>query len=57
MSILKTLNRMSAALKYVNDTRRTGALNGLPRNTQIDIAWPMMPTLKHLSSNSWDGLK
>lgn len=50
MSIMKTLNRMGAALKYVQDARKT-TLNGLPHEIQMDIGWQVMPTTRHLSSN------
>ncbi len=57
MSILRTLSRMGAALKYVQDPRRTSRLlNGLPHQARMDIDWPVMPSLRRPPSNSWDGL-
>lgn len=57
MSILKTLNRMGAALKYAQDARNpTRMRNGLPSDNQLDICWPVMPTAKHLSSNTWGAI-
>lgn len=57
MSILKTLNRMGAALKYAQDARNpTRMRNGMPSDNQLDICWPVMPTTKHLSSNIWGGI-
>ncbi|WP_320297328.1 hypothetical protein [Mesorhizobium humile] len=53
MSIMKTLNRMGAALKYAQDARKTTRMrNGLPSDNQLDICWPVMPTAKHLSSDT-----
>jgi len=58
MSIMKTLNRMGAALKYAQDANKTvRMLNGFPADIQMDIGWPVMPTTKHLSSNTWGGLR
>jgi hypothetical protein len=58
MSIMKTLSRMGAALKYAQDARKTERmLNGLTHEIQMDIGWPVMPTTKHLSSNIWGGLR
>jgi hypothetical protein len=55
---MKTLNRMGAALKYAQDANKTvRMLNGLPADIQMDIGWPVMPTTKHLSSNTWGGLR
>ena len=57
MSILRTLRRMGAALKYAQDPRQTSRmLNGLPNDVRIDIAWQVMPSLRRPSSNGWDGL-
>ncbi|MDG4851929.1 MULTISPECIES: hypothetical protein [unclassified Mesorhizobium] len=57
MPILKTLNRMGAALKYAHDAQKTTRmLNGPPREMQMDFGWAVMPTTKYLSSNTWDGI-
>jgi len=57
MSILKTLNRMGAALKYAQDARNPARMrNGLPPDNHLDICWPVMPTAKHLSSNNWGAI-
>ncbi|WP_181183693.1 MULTISPECIES: hypothetical protein [unclassified Mesorhizobium] len=57
MSILRTLSRMGAALKFAQDPRQTSRmLNGMPQDVRMDIAWPVMPSLGRPRSNGWDGL-
>jgi hypothetical protein len=57
MSMLKTLRRLGAALKYAQDPRLTRPMqDGLPPFSRMDIGWPDMPSRRHFPSKPWHGL-
>lgn len=57
MSILKTLRRLGAALKYAQDPRLTRPMqDGFPASNRMDIGWPDMPSRRHFPSKPWHGL-
>ena len=57
MSMLKTLRRLGAALKYAQDPRLTRSMqDGLPPFSRMDMGWPDMPLRRHFPSKPWHGL-